>query len=192
MEHKSGFLTFVFAFFPGAGQMYLGYMRRGASLTTLFFGIIGVAAFLNMSYVGLFALVVYMYSFFDTFNLRRQTPQQAAMNPDRWLVDPSMLLETDWKGLIRRYHRVIGVVLVIFGVYSLYQNFVAPALYGLSYIWEGLWWLRVMLDGLSTVAVAAVLILFGLYLLRSPEHSEGAGEEEYVAYKGEKNGPPTV
>ena len=29
---KSRILTFLFALWPGAGQMYLGYMKRGVSL----------------------------------------------------------------------------------------------------------------------------------------------------------------
>ena len=31
---KNGILTFLFAFVPGAGQMYQGYMKRGLSLIT--------------------------------------------------------------------------------------------------------------------------------------------------------------
>lgn len=182
MEHKSAFLTFLFAFCPGAGQMYLGYMRRGASLACLFIAIICLSAFLNMSYIGVFALVVYMYAFFDTFHLRRQTPAQAQANPDAWLVDPAVLLGADWKGLVGRYHRVIGIVLIVLGAYSLYQNFVAPFLYGISYMWEGLWWLRAILDGLSTVVVAGIFILFGLYLLRSDGSKSSAGDDDYVGY----------
>ena len=29
---KNGILTLLFAFIPGAGQMYQGYMKRGLSL----------------------------------------------------------------------------------------------------------------------------------------------------------------
>ena len=29
---KNGFLTFIFACIPGAGQMYYGYMQRGLSI----------------------------------------------------------------------------------------------------------------------------------------------------------------
>ena len=32
---KNGFLTFCFAFIPGAGEMYQGYMKRGLSLVML-------------------------------------------------------------------------------------------------------------------------------------------------------------
>ena len=184
MEHKNGLLTFIFALCPGAGQMYLGYMRRGASLACLFIAIICLSAFLNMSYIGVFALVVYMYAFFSTFNLRRQTPAQAQANPDAWLVDPAVLLGADWKGLAKRYHRVIGVALIVLGAYSLYQNFVALALYGISYLWEGLWWLRAILDGLSTVVVAGIFILFGVYLLRSGEGRRSTDDDDYIGYSG--------
>ena len=34
---KNGFLTFIFACIPGAGQMYYGYMQRGLSIETLDF-----------------------------------------------------------------------------------------------------------------------------------------------------------
>ena len=32
---KNGFLTFCFAFIPGAGQMYQGYMKRGLSMVAV-------------------------------------------------------------------------------------------------------------------------------------------------------------
>ena len=68
---KNGILTFLFAFVPGAGQMYQGYMKRGLSLITLFFLCI-MAGMLLLEPLVLTALIVWMYSFFDTFNLRAQ------------------------------------------------------------------------------------------------------------------------
>ena len=32
---KNGFLTFIFACIPGAGQMYYGYMQRGLSIAMI-------------------------------------------------------------------------------------------------------------------------------------------------------------
>ena len=32
---KNGFLTFIFACIPGAGQMYYGYMQRGLSIAMM-------------------------------------------------------------------------------------------------------------------------------------------------------------
>ena len=69
MQRKSGFLTFCFACLPGAGEMYLGYMKRGLSVMLAFWGLIFVASLLNMGILGILAPVIWAYSFFDTFNL---------------------------------------------------------------------------------------------------------------------------
>ena len=68
---KNGILTLLFAFIPGAGQMYQGYMKRGLSLV-LMAAAIGMAAMLIPPVV-FTLLVVFMYSFFDTFNLRARS-----------------------------------------------------------------------------------------------------------------------
>lgn len=67
---KNGILTLLFAFIPGAGQMYQGYMKRGLSLV-LMAAAISMAAML-IPPIAFALLVVFMYSFFDTFNLRAQ------------------------------------------------------------------------------------------------------------------------
>ena len=71
MRHKNGFWTFCFSFIPGAGQMYQGYMKRGLTLVSLFCLAMGLGLLTG----GLLAVampIVWMYSFFDTFNLRSQ------------------------------------------------------------------------------------------------------------------------
>ena len=77
---KNGFLTFCCAFIPGAGQMYQGYMKRGLSLILTACCIGMVSSLLNP--VLLLLVVVWMYSFFDTFNLRAQII--AAPATDGW------------------------------------------------------------------------------------------------------------
>ena len=77
---KNGFLTFCCAFIPGAGQMYQGYMKRGLSLilTACLIGMVG--SLLNP--VLLLLVVLWMYSFFDTFNLRAQITADTAPEDD--------------------------------------------------------------------------------------------------------------
>ena len=75
---KNGILTFLFAFCPGAGQMYQGYMKRGLSLITMFCVAFGAGTLLGVLYVAM--PIVWMYSFFDTFNLRAQSGA-AAIRP---------------------------------------------------------------------------------------------------------------
>ena len=45
---KSRILTFLFALWPGAGQMYLGYMKRGVSLMGIFCLLISITGLLNL------------------------------------------------------------------------------------------------------------------------------------------------
>ena len=78
---KNGFLTFCCAFIPGAGQMYQGYMKRGLSLILMACCIGMVSSLLNP--VMLLLVVVWMYSFFDTFNLRAQIIADTAPEDDR-------------------------------------------------------------------------------------------------------------
>ena len=77
---KNGILTFLFAFCPGAGQMYQGYMKRGLSLITMFCVAFGAGTLLEVLYVAM--PIVWMYSFFDTFNLRAQIGAGTAPQDD--------------------------------------------------------------------------------------------------------------
>ena len=77
---KNGILTLLFACIPGAGQMYQGYMKRGLSLILTACCIGMVSSLLNP--VLLLLVVVWMYSFFDTFNLRAQILADTAPEDD--------------------------------------------------------------------------------------------------------------
>ena len=191
MKRKSGFLTFCLAFCPGAGQMYQGYMKRGTSLVVLFMLIIMLGTLLNMTPVALFALVVWMYSFFDTFNIRSRIIANEPMEPDAWLVDPASLAGGNWKTLVEKRHRVLGIALVAIGAYALYSNFIAPVLWGFVYAYE-LSWLATLLNSLTTTLVAVVLIGFGVFLMRGPAAQKPRQpEEDYVAFKGTEGAEDT-
>ena len=70
---KNSFFAFCFAFIPGAGQMYLGMMKRGVSLM-LAFSVISVAAgFLYLPILTVFLPVLWFFAFFDT-SAPRRTP----------------------------------------------------------------------------------------------------------------------
>ena len=79
---KNGILTFLFAFVPGAGQMYQGYMKRGLSLITMLCLFIMAGAMTGLDPLIVGCLIVYMYSFFDTFNLRAQIMADNAPEDD--------------------------------------------------------------------------------------------------------------
>ena len=183
MNRKNGFWTFCFAFIPGGGQMYQGYMKRGLSLMGLFMFVIFLISFLGLGLLALALPVIWAYSFFDTFNIHGQTPEQAAQNPDAYLIDPSGFVGENGRRLLSRRHKLIGWALVLMGVYALYANFVSPALWGLIVTYQ-LAWLQWLLDSLSTLVVAVLLVVLGVYLLLGGPARNVPEEDDYTAFKG--------
>lgn len=179
---KNGILTFLFAFVPGAGQMYQGYMKRGLSLITLFF--LCIMAGMLLEQLVLTALIVWMYSFFDTFNLRAQFIAGTAPADD-YLVhfntkDARLTL------FFRDSHKLVGWALIALGAMVAYQNIIMRVLGDVMWRWgQNSPFFRavyLMLDELPEVVVCVALIVCGLWLVRGPKgkkvHSKKAEEPE--------------
>ena len=179
---KNGILTFLFAFVPGAGQMYQGYMKRGLSLITLFF--LCIMAGMLLEPLVLTALIVWMYSFFDTFNLRAQFIAGTAPADD-YLVhfntkDARLTL------FFRDSHKLVGWALIALGAMVAYQNIIMRVLGDVMWRWgQNSPFFRavyLMLDELPEVVVCVALIVCGLWLVRGPKgkkvHRKKAEESE--------------
>lgn len=166
---KNGILTFLFAFVPGAGQMYQGYMKRGLSLITLFF--LCIMAGMLLDPLALTALIVWMYSFFDTFNLRAQFIAGTAPADD-YLVhfntkDARLTL------FFRDSHKLVGWALIALGAMVAYQNIIMRVLGDVMWRWgQNNAFFRavyLMLEQLPEVVVCVALIICGLWLVRGPK-----------------------
>lgn len=128
---KNGLLTLLFAFIPGAGQMYQGYMKRGLSLM-LMCCVIGVLAML-FAPIALFLMLVFMYSFFDTLNLRAQIALGNAPADDYLVhLDPK---DKRLARLLLDSHKLVGWALIAFGSLIAYQNLIMNTLGDLVYRW---------------------------------------------------------
>ena len=182
---KNGILTFLFAFVPGAGQMYQGYMKRGLSLITLFFLCI-MAGMLLLEQLVLTALIVWMYSFFDTFNLRAQFIAGTAPADD-YLVhfntkDARLTL------FFRDSHKLVGWALIALGAMVAYQNIIMRVLGDVMWRWgQNSPFFRavyLMLDELPEVVVCVALIVCGVWLVRGPKgkKAEEPEDEDFREY----------
>lgn len=182
---KNGILTFLFAFVPGAGQMYQGYMKRGLSLITLFFLCI-MAGMLLLEQLVLTALIVWMYSFFDTFNLRAQFIAGTAPADD-YLVhfntkDARLTL------FFRDSHKLVGWALIALGAMVAYQNIITRVLGDVMWRWgQNNPFFRavyLMLDELPEVVVCVALIVCGVWLVRGPKgkKAEEPEDEDFREY----------
>ena len=167
---KNGILTFLCAFVPGAGQMYQGYMKRGLSLITMFclfiaFGAIGLDALV----VG--CMIVWMYSFFDTFNLRAQLTAGTAPEDD-------YLVHFNWKDqrmqqFMMDSHKLVGWGLIALGALVAYQNIIMQVLGDVMWRWgQNNPFFRaiyLMLDELPQIVACVALIVCGVWLVRGPK-----------------------
>ncbi|MCI2047447.1 MAG: hypothetical protein LKJ90_06995 [Faecalibacterium sp.] len=176
---KSGFLTFCFAFVPGAGEMYLGHMKRGVSLSVLFFGLWWLSA---MIIDGLWIAlpVIWMYSFFDTFNLRGRLAAGTA-EPDALLFH----LEDSEKvrNLLEKRHTLIGCGLIVLGIWAVYDQFIKPAIWSLCNFLN-MPVLADLIDSLPSLVLIIALILVGIWLVRGPQQHKGfvAQPEDDIQY----------
>ena len=177
---KNGILTLLFACIPGAGQMYQGYMKRGLSLITMFclFIIVGSATGLDALVVG--CIVVYMYSFFDTFNLRAQIIAENAPADD-------YLVHINWKDkrmqdFMMDSHKLLGWGLIALGGLVAYENVIMRVFGDVMWRWGQnnpvFRAFYLMLDELPQIVTCVALIVCGLWLVRGPKGKKNRKKPE--------------
>lgn len=184
MHKKNIVFTFCLACIPGAGQMYLGYLKRGASLMSLFAAVCGVTVLFEFVPLSFALPIIFAYAFFDTFRLRNQTPEQAAENPDDFAGYVKWLIGDDARRLLETRHKLLGWGCIAIGAYLAYRMLFSGMLYNLfDYI--GMYWMNGLIRQIPSLVLALALVLLGVYLLRGHK-SSATPNDDYVAFTGEK------
>ena len=169
MKRTHGLFLFVTSCVPGCGQMYQGYMKRGISLTLSCCILFCLAMGLYLEYLLIFLIPLWLFSFFDSYNLRSQTEEQAAANPDSW---PFGLFTADTRQLtflLRRRSSLLGWGLVLLGIYILFDTFVGRAM-NLLCDHLGNWYLYdLVMRDLPRMAVTIGIIALGIWFIRGPK-----------------------
>ena len=118
---KNSFFTFIFSLLPGAGQMYMGFMKRGLSLMTIFFFVIFLSAWLNLGTL-LFSLpIIWFFAFFDTHNLRSAPDEEFYALVDDYLLLPD-IPKDKFQSFQKKYRNVLGITFLVIGVSVLWKN----------------------------------------------------------------------
>ena len=148
--------------------MYQGYMKRGLSLM-LMCCVIGVLAML-FAPIALFLMLVFMYSFFDTLNLRAQIALGNAPADDYLVhLDPK---DKRLARLLLDSHKLVGWALIAFGALIAYQSLIMNILGDLVYRWGHsspvFRALYLVMASLPDVVVCVVLIVCGVWLVKGP------------------------
>lgn len=155
MRELNGFWLFVSSCLPGCGQMYQGYMKRGASLLALFWVTVCITSILQIDALGVLIAAIWLYAYFDSYNLR------ALCKEGRPMQD-TYLFGSDDDSLSGIFHgkgrKILGWVLIFVGAYALLElladmvdsqtlrsalgNTVPKALLTGLIIWLGVWFIR--------------------------------------------------
>lgn len=164
MVKRSKFWTVVFSFLPGAGHMFMGFMKQGTSIMAAFFGLFLVSSWLGIGEFSLLAPVLWFYAFFDCINKRFSTDVQFMQFEDKFLFE-DWFKGRSYKGF-GKYTALFSVLIIIIGAYMVLTN-----------VWYMLVW-NGMLDPeveylfssvfrrLPQVAIGILIVVFGVKLIR--------------------------
>lgn len=117
LKQRNRSATVFFALLPGAGHMFMGFMKRGVSFMALFFLTIFLSSWLSIGPLMYLLPVLWFYSFFDCINLTWATAEEFAQAKDSYLFQDAMLPRFS-----SRWALYGGVLLVFFGVYMIFER----------------------------------------------------------------------
>lgn len=119
-KKKNWFFAFCFSLIPGAGQMYLGFMKMGLSLMLWFGLIISITVLFNFGIGAVFIVVIWFYSFFLTHNIRAMSDEEFYLLEDKYLLPGNVkLFEVE---LLKKYHKAAAAILILLGISMVWNN----------------------------------------------------------------------
>ncbi len=168
-------ITFILACIPGAGQMYLGYMKRGLSLMLAAAVTTFVLNILSNSLWVIIPIIV-AYSFFDTWHLRNQTTQQMYVYKDSYLFGFDDILNNTYDtSFFKKHRKTIGWVCIVTAGIIIVNEVFTPIIanfFGYYYISRAF----------NALIFASLLIWLGFYLLKGPKKNNMPQNNGYQPY----------
>lgn len=168
-ESVDALLHLCFACVPGCGQMYQGYMKRGVSQTVFTCALVFIAVFLEMGVLAVLIVPLWLYSFFDSYNLRRQV-REGIPPEDDYLFGLSDMDSRRLDQILSRRGSLIGWVLIVVGFYNVYQIFARRILGALRDYFPFFDWVYGLLVWDMPRIMGTVLITaLGVWFIRGPK-----------------------
>ena len=160
-KKKSRFLTFCFSFLPGAGEMYMGFMKMGLSLMGIFFLAVIIPSCLRLGIFGALSFVVWAYGFFHANHLASLGDEEFNAVEDDYLFGIDTL--TGGKDFLKKYDKWVAAGLIVAGVFLLWNTFTDIAYrYLPRFLWE---MMRTVGDYTPRIFVAVIIILIGIKMI---------------------------
>jgi len=169
-KKKNRFLLFCFSIVPGAGEMYLGFMKTGVSLLSIFVMSIMLASYTQMGIMALPICVIWTYGFFHANNLGGLNDEEFYRTEDGYLFGLSeMELSSFRDSIAGKYRKAFAIILIILGVSMLWQAFcrMLRHLVGNDFYYEYIGrFTGIISDDLPKFIIALVIIWLGVKLIQ--------------------------
>ncbi|WP_411678527.1 hypothetical protein [Caproicibacter sp.] len=162
-KKRSKGLTVLFAILPGAGHMFLGFMKRGLSLMSMFFLTIFLSSWLGIGPLLYLLPVLWFYSFFDCINLAWADDQEFGAAQDRYLFHLNGLSELNGK-FSGKGGLYAGIALIFFGIYLIGLKLLSQFRFGLLPLAAR--YFQALLSVFPQVFLGVVIILIGIRLIK--------------------------
>lgn len=119
-KKKNRFLTFWVSCIPGAGEMYMGFMKMGLSMMLMFAFTILIAAWTNQGAIACFCVVEWFYCFFYANHLASLSDDEFEKVKDEYLFGLDAFPGT--KNFVEKYHKWVACGLILIGISFLWST----------------------------------------------------------------------
>jgi hypothetical protein len=167
-QKRSKFLTIVFSCLPGAGHMFMGFMKMGLSLMGMFFLIIFLSSLLNFGALMYIIPILCFYSFFDCISKCYASDNEFARFQDHYLFSLDKLSNAD--NLLHGKGRlIIGIITLLIGIKLIWDVFIDVLS---QYIPEEIYMaIRGVTTSLPQFVIGFLIIAIGVYLIIGKKRS---------------------
>ena len=118
---KNRFLLFCCSLMPGAGEMYLGFMKMGSSIMASFALGMMFAGFSGLGILSVIPMVLWFYSFFNANNLGSMNNEELNNIEDNYLFIDEDGTNSLKELMAGKYRKVIAIVLILVGTSMLWS-----------------------------------------------------------------------
>lgn len=165
-KKKNRFWLFILSLWPGAGHMYMGFMKMGLSFTLGFMILCMIVGVTNIGAFAVLPITLYIYSFFHANNLGGLDDESFMAVEDEYLFGLGSLKNQPVK-IDQKVRKAAAVVLIVVGIYMLWnvlfellRSFFGwdnPVIRAVYYF---------MRDDVPRAVIGIAIICFGVILLR--------------------------
>ena len=163
-KKKSGAMTFLCSFLPGAAEMYMGFMKMGISLMAIFFASFFFPTLFQASdiFIG-FTFLLWFFGFFHARNLATCEEQAFQQLEDKYIWE-EFFEGKSFNFTEARNRKLLAIILVLLGCGMLWNN-VKSLIY--HFIPDVIWQVVApMVNKVPGIIFAILMIYIGLKLIR--------------------------